>query len=144
MHFSATLFKNTEVFVIPQHLHLRDFCLTAHYFCGQSLFCHSAQWIPTSATSSNNIRKKQKNNGACICAPGVALSGASGFSSIISFVLYFFCTVLHTSSSQSVTPAHCDVQEHAKRYAALTRSSAPRVMKQASYFFLSIVFLQFE
>lgn len=141
MQFSATLFK--QVFVIPQHLHLQDFCLTAHYFCGQSLFRHSTQWIPTSATSSNNIRKKL-NNGACLCAAGVALSSASGFSSIISFVLYFFCTVLHTSSSQSVTPAHGNVQEHAKRYAAPTRSSAPRVMKQASYFFLSVVFLQSE
>lgn len=65
----------------------------------------------------------------------------------VSFLLYCTSslTVLHTSSSQSVTPAHCNVQEHAKRCAAPTRSYAPRVMKQASYFFsLSIVFLQSE
>lgn len=59
----------------------------------------------------------------------------SGLSSVISFVLYFSRTVLHTSSSQSVTPARCNVQEHAKPYAALTRSSAPQVMKQARLLF---------
>lgn len=135
MHFSATLFKNTEVFVIPQHLHLQDSCHTAHYFCGQSLFRHSTQWIPTSATSSNNIRKKTRTmehvsvlrEWRYLVPPG----------SPVLFLLYCTSslTVLHTSSSQSVTPAHCNVQEHAKRYAAPTRSSAPRVMKQASYFF---------